>query len=92
MTVHRCSENASHQGAARPTFTGIQIQERLIEIEVKIKAKRSQISTAARFHAVQVSKAQESQRKLEDEERELREYEVAREELRDLEMISWCLL
>lgn len=92
LAVHRCSEIGRSQGAPQPTFTGVQVQERLIEIDTKIRAKRRQIVVAARIHAVQAAKAQETQRKLQEEERELKEYELAREELRDLELISWSLL
>ncbi|KAE9389226.1 hypothetical protein BT96DRAFT_947024 [Gymnopus androsaceus JB14] len=90
--VYRCSEKARDHSASQPTFTGVQVQERLIEIDTKIEAKKRRIAAATKTHAMHLSKAQESKKKLEDEGRELKEYELALEELRDLELISWSLL
>ncbi|KAE9403581.1 hypothetical protein BT96DRAFT_936232 [Gymnopus androsaceus JB14] len=92
IQLYRCSEKARHQGAPQPTFTGVQVQERLIKIDAKIDAKKREIVTAAKIHAMHVRKAQTSQEKLQEDERELKEYELAREELRDLDLIAWSLL
>jgi len=89
--VHRCSEKARLQGVSLPTFTGPQVQERLIEIDAKIEAKKRRITAAAKIHALHQAKAQESKKKLEQEERELEEYELALAELRNLELITWGL-
>ncbi|KAE9383347.1 hypothetical protein BT96DRAFT_1009323 [Gymnopus androsaceus JB14] len=91
IQLYRCSEKARLQRASSPTFTGAQVQERLIEIDAKIKAKKRRITAAAKIHAAHQSRAQKSKKKLEQEEQELEEYELTLAELRDLELITWGL-